>query len=240
MDHYLSRFLTYITGTIILVIILTGFTNTSTSTATITMPKRVSSGSDLLNIQIVNIEIFYKNKFVPLGELIPESVQSEHLQDQDTLPRLKNNSLMRINASYSTFQKSQYDIVIWHFSIEVYEVVSKGYDTFNGSLGASSYRGEEPPEVVLPPNSSKAELIYFKLKLPSSGTYKFSFRALASIRDGIEDPVDVFYFENISFNLVRFYEDNPDIILYLFFGVTVMFIAIIGLGIYGNRKYKDI
>jgi hypothetical protein len=227
---------------ILLSIILTGFTNNNSSTAVPTSPNKVSAGSDLLAIQMVNIEILYKGKFVQLTELVPETPQSENFEEQNPLPRLKNNSVMRVNATYSTFMLSSFKIVIWHFSVDVYEVVSTGIDTFNGSLGYSEYRYEPPADVILPPNSSKAEVLIFKLALPSTGTYKFSFRALCQVYStaAVDDATDVFYHENISFELVRNYESPPYVILYAFYGVVGIFIALVSLGMYGNRKYKDL
>lgn len=236
----MSKFLTKIIVFLLISIILTGFTNTRSSTAIPTSLNKVTAGSDLLVIQMVNIEILYKGKFVDLTELIPETPQSENFEEQNPLPQLKNNSIMRVNATYSTFMLSSYNIVIWHFSVDVYEVVSTGIDTFNGSLGYSEYRYEEPADAVLPPNSSRAEVLFFKLALPSTGTYKFSFRVLCQIYQGVDEAVDVFYHENITFELVRNYASPPYIILYAFYGVVVILIALVSLGLYGNRKYKEI
>ncbi len=238
----MSKLLTNFIVFFLITIILTGFTNTHSS-STIPAPlNKVTAGSDLLVIQKVNIEILYRGKFVKLSELVPETPQSENFEEQNPLPRLKNNSIMRVNATYSTFMLSPHKIVIWHFSVDVYEVVSTGMDTFNGSLGFSEYRYEPPADVILPPNSSKSEVLLFKLTLPSTGTYKFSFRTLCQIYStaSVDEAVDVFYHENITFELVRNYESPPYIILYAFYGVVFIFIALVSLGFYGNRKYKGL
>jgi hypothetical protein len=226
---------------LLILVISTGYNNTPTSNAIPTSSNAVvSTSEELLVIQKVNIEAEYKGKFVQLSELIPEIQQSENYEEQNPLPRIKNNTIMRVNATYSTLKENSYSIVIWHFSVDVYEVVSAGSDTFNGSLASSAYRYENPAEVVLPPNSSKAEALTFHLSLPSTGTYKFSFRTLCQIHTGVEDSIDVLYHENITFELVRNYDSPPYIIIYTFVAVVFTFIAMVLLGLYGNRKYKDL
>lgn len=225
----------------LVLVITTGYNNTHTSKAILTSSNAVvSTSEELLIIQRVNIEAEFKGKFVQLSELIPEIPPSENYEEQNPLPRIKNNTIMRVNATYSTLLKNSYNIVIWHFSVDVYEVVSAGEDTFNGSLASSAYRNDNPAEVVLPPNSSKAEALTFRLALPTFGTYKFSFRTLCQIHTGAEEATDVFYHENITFELVRNYDTPPTIIIYTFIVVVFIFIAMVLLGLYGNRKYEDL
>lgn len=224
----------------LILVIATGYNNTHTSKAISTSSNAVvSTSEELLVIQIVNIEAEFKGKFVQLSELIPDIPQSENYEEQNPLPRIKNNTIMRVNATYSTLMENSDNIVILHFSVDVYEVISAGSDTFNGSLASTLYRYEKPAEVVLPPNSSKAEALTFRLVLPSTGTYKFSFRTQCQIYTGMEDPIDVFYHENITFELVRNYDTPPYIIIYAFVAVVFIFIAMVLLGLYGNRNYKD-
>ncbi len=226
---------------LLVLVITTGYNNTHTSKAIPTPSNAVvSTSEESIIIQSVNIEAEFKGEFVQLSELIPEIPQSENYEEQNPLPRIKNNTIMRVNATYSTLKENSLDLVIQQFSVDVYEVVSTDIDTFNGSLGGSVYMSTNPAEVVLPPNSSKSEDVTFRLALPSYGTYKFTFRTLFQIKTGAEEPTEVLYHENITFELVRNYDTPPTIIIYTFIFVVFIFIAMVLLGLYGNRKYSDL
>ncbi len=195
--------------------------------------------SGLLEIQKLNIEAKYRNRFVSLDELVVETIASENFEEQNPLPQILNGTEMRINTTYGTFYDRSDSLVIHEFVVDVYFVQSdeEGNRTI---VGGTFYRYQEPEDTVLLPNSSKAESFSFPLYLSEYGTYKFVFRAVYHIFKGDELPKETYYPQNISFLLVKSYATPPYIILYIFYGVVIAFIAILALGVYGQFRFKGI
>ena len=72
------------------------------------------------------------------------------------------------------------------------------------------------------------------------GVYKFVFRVQYHIHDKDVTEKNSYYFRNITFELIRSYPIPPYIIIYAFFGVVIMLIALVVFGLYGDRKYKQL
>jgi len=199
---------------------------------------KITNDLKLLEIQQLNIEAWYNRRFVSLEELVEETIVSENFEEQNPLPQILNGTDIRINTTYATLFSRLDTIVVHEFAVDVYQVLS-GEEGNQTIVGGTFYRYQEPEETILLPNSSKAESFTFPLYLPEYGTYKFVFRVVYHIYDGNEVPEVSFYPRNISFNLVRSYATPPYIILYIFYGVMVAFIAILILGVYGRFKFHE-
>lgn len=228
---------------LLLIITLSSWYSNSTSVVPVKTSSNITHSDDeLIIIDIVNIEVKKQDRFLPLEEFIPEAPVTEKIQNP--LPQILNKSSLRINASYSTAIGSSETLVIHQFTLDVYRVVTGEEDKLNRSAVLSAYYAEgdpnyEIPLLILEPNSSKSEaLIVPSLELPETGTYKFVFRVQYHVYEGETDPRNSYYYQNITFELVKSYPTAPYIILYAFVIVSFFFIALVILGIYGNRKYK--
>ncbi len=198
---------------------------------------RAQTEPHLIKIQQVNLEVEKDGEFVTLEELILD----EPTTGQTTLtPQLVNNSKLRVNASYTTIIGNDESIVIHSFAVEVYEVLTGETDNLTTAV-RRDYQSDIPEELVLPPNSSKSELLIIdQLPLPTYGNYKFAFRLHYHIFDGDKTVKNVFFSQNMSFEFVESLPEPPYILFVLFYGVFFIFCAFVLLGIYGNRKYKNL
>ncbi len=203
----------------------------------------VNDNTDLLIIDVVNIEAKVQNRFVPLEDLISEAVSPEF--QENPLPQLVNKTALRINASYSTVIGRPESLVIHHFAVDVYRVISGEKHTLNSTAYISLYYVPENPrlnlvEFILEPNSTKSEAtILHSLELPTFDVYKFVFRVQYHINGGDETPVTSFYRQNITFELIKSYPTPPYVIIYIFVGVLSIFLALVVFGLYGDRKYRQ-
>lgn len=206
-------------------------------------PNTVNASNDLLIIDVVNIEAKVQNRFVPLDDLISEALNPEF--QEYPLPQLVNKTSLRINASYSTVIGSSVSLVIHHFAVDVYRVISGEKDTLNRTAVLSLYYNPDDPklnliEFILEPNSTKSEVVIVpSLDLIRYGIYKFVFRVQYHIYRGDETPVDSFYHQNITFSLIKSYPTPPVVIIYAFIGVLFIFLALVIFGLYGDRKYRE-
>ncbi|MFX0122087.1 MAG: hypothetical protein ACFFAE_00485 [Candidatus Hodarchaeota archaeon] len=227
---------------ILLFVVISSGVNRSVSPITVkASPTEPSSNGESLVIDEVNIEAEVNNKFVPLEELISEAVSPE-FQD-NPLPQLLNNTLLRINASYSTVVGRSEGLAIHQFTVDIYSVISGETHELNLTEPLSLYYDQTDPnldivEFVLGPNSSKSENVVLPLKLKTFGVYKFVFRVQYHIHEGDVTEKNSYYHQNITFELVKSYPIPPYIIIYAFFVVLLLFIALIVFGLYGNRKYQ--
>jgi hypothetical protein len=199
---------------------------------------KAQSESPLIEIQKVNLEVEKNGKYVVLDELVLD----EPTTGQTTLtPQLVNNSKLRVNSSYSTIIGNEESIVIHSFAVEVYEVISGQKDNISGVVGLSLYNPDNPEELILPPNSSKSELIIIPyLALPTYGNYKFVFRVQYHVYGGNRVPVTVNFAQNMTFEFVESFPEPPYVLIILFYTVLVILIAFVSLGIYGSRRYKNL
>ncbi len=198
---------------------------------------RAQSESPLIKIQQVNLEVEKDGTFVTLEKLVPE----EPTTGQTTLtPQIVNNSKLRINASYGTVIGNDESIVIHRFSVEVYEVRTGEKDNRTGVVGESEYNANNPEDLVLPPNSSKSEVVKIPyLALPTYGNYKFAFKVEYHIYEGDRVTKEVYFPQNMSFEFVESLPEPPYVLIFLFYGVFFIFVAFVLLGLYGNRKFKN-
>ena len=196
------------------------------------------SDSPLVVIQQVNLEVEKDGEFFPLEELI---IDDPTIDDPDRSPQFLNKSNIRINATYSTVIGNSKSVAIHSFAIDVYEVITGTSDNFTIQAGISRYDYDPPEELVLPPNSSKSEIVEIRsLTLPTYGRYKFVFRVQYHIYEGSQTPVEIYFAQNMSFELVESLPEPPYVILILFYSFAFLLIAYVVLGVYGNRKYKDL
>jgi len=194
------------------------------------------SESPLIIIQQVNLEVEKDGKYYILEELI---IDDPTIGDQLRIPQFLNKSTIRVNASYSTVIGNSEEIVIHFFAIEVYEVKTGEADNISAVVGISPYNSQTPEELVLLPNSSKSEIIEIpSLILPTFGSYKFVFRVQYHIMDGNSLPIDTYFAQNMSFELVKSLPEPPYALLIVFYALAFVLIAFVLLGIYGNRRYK--
>ncbi|MFX0015209.1 MAG: hypothetical protein ACFFB2_10445 [Promethearchaeota archaeon] len=197
-----------------------------------------------LVIDLVNIEAKVQNKFVSLEELISEAPSPEF--QENPLPQLLNGTSLRINASYSTAIGDSIRLAIHEFAVDIYTVISGENDILNRTIVLSLYYDPENTkyniiDFVLQPNSSKSEVVTVPaLELVTYGIYKFVFRVKYHIYQGDEREQIAYYYRNVTFELVRSYPTPPYILVYLFFGFLIIFIALILFGKYGDRRYKQI
>ena len=226
----------------LLVVISGGVDNSVFPDAVKASPSKQNSNGELLVIDEVNIEAKVNNKFVPLEELISEAVSPE-LQENPS-PQILNNTLFHVNSSYSTLIGQPETLAIHHFAVDIYTVTSGEKDELNHSEELSRYYDQndlniDVVEFVLGPNSSISEDVFFTLNLTSFGVYKFVFRVQYHIHDGDLSAKTSYFSQNITFELVRSYPIPPYIIIYAFFVVVIILIALIIFGLYGDRKYKQ-
>lgn len=190
----------------------------------------------LVIIHEINLEIKVNDKFVVLDELIPEVQNPE---EGGTPPQIVNKSTIKVNATYSLSYGRSESIVIRQFAIDIYEVISGEQDKLNKTVGIVNYRYQSPEDLILKPNSSKSELVIVNsLSLPAYATYKFVFRVQYHIYKGEQLPKDSLFPQNMTFELIAAYPSPPYFILFIFYFVCVIFIALVVLGIYGNLRYK--
>jgi hypothetical protein len=195
------------------------------------------SESPSVIIQQINLEVKKDGVYQTLEELIIDDPTTDI---QLRMPQFLNKSAIRVNASYSTIIGSSEEIVIHFFAIEVYEIRTGENDNFTVVAGISPYSYNSPEELVLPPNSSKSEIVEIpSLILPIFGNFKFAFKVQYHIKGGSEIPEVTYFAQNMSFELVESLPEPPYIILFVFYTVAFVLIAFVILGIYGNRKYKN-
>ena len=195
------------------------------------------SESPLLIIHQVNLEVEKDGVFYILEELVTEEPTTGDLL---RTPQFLNKSTVRVNATYSTIIGNSEEIVIHFFAIEVYKVTTGETHNLTTVAGISPYNHQSPEELVLPPNSSKSEIINIpSLLLPTFGHYKFVFRVQYHIMGSDVLPKDSYFAQNMSFEMVQSLPEPPYAILMVFYGFAFVLIAFIILGIYGNRRYKD-
>lgn len=188
-----------------------------------------------IQIQLVNLEVEVGNRFVILEELSSKGLNPE---ESTIIPLLVNKSAVRVNTSYSTIIGDSRSFVIHEFAVDVYQVRSGEQHTLNRTWTVD-YRFDEPEENVLPPDASKTEVLEIpSLILPTYGTYKFVFRVQYHIFKGDTFARDSTFPTNMTFEFVSGYPTSPVFLLYLFFFVSVIFIALIAIGVYGDRKYQ--
>jgi len=196
------------------------------------------SESPSIIIQQVNLEVEKDGEYYILEELV---IEEPTTGEQLRTPQFLNKSSIRINATYSTVIGDSKDIVIHFFAVEVYEVIIGENDNISTVAGISPYEYNNPEDLVLPPNSSKSEIIDIpSLILPAFGNFKFVFRVQYHILDGDMTPKNAYFAQNMSFELVESLPEPPYAILIVFYMVAFVLIAFVVLGIYGNRKYKDL
>ena len=146
--------------TLILVVISSGLNQSIPPITVIASPTEPSSNGELLVIDVVNIEAKVNNRFVPLEELISEVVSPEF--QEEPFPQLLNNSLLHINASYSTVVGRSESLAIHQFTLDIYSVISGEEHKLNLTETLSLYYDQNDPnldivEFVLGPNSSISE-----------------------------------------------------------------------------------
>jgi hypothetical protein len=196
------------------------------------------SESPSVVIQQVNLEVKKDGVYQALEELI---IDDNTTDIQLRTPQFLNKSAIRVNASYSTSIGGSEEIVVHFFSIEVYEVITGENANFTVVAGISPYSYQTPEELVLPPNSSKSEIVEIpSLILPIFGNFKFVFKVQYHIKGGSEVPEISYFAQNMSFQLVESLPEPPYAILFVFYAIAFVLIAFVILGIYGNRKYKDL
>ena len=205
---------------------------------------KAQAESPLIEIQEVNLEVEKDGEYTPLEKLTLD----EPTTGQTTLtPQVVNNSKLRVNASYSTVIGNEDSIVIHSFSVEVYEVLTGESD--NRTILTpdveknmlSEYKEDNPEELILPPNSSKSELLIIPyLALPTYGNYKFVYKVEYHVYGGDRLPKTTYYAKNMSFEFVESFPEPPYVLYVLFYSVLIGLIAFVSLGIYGNRKYKNL
>ena len=197
------------------------------------------SESPLIVIQQVNLEVEKDGEYLPLDALI---INDPTIDDQLLTPQFLNKSTIRVNATYSTIIGNLLSIAVHSFAVDVYAVITGANDNFTLQAGIALYNDEPPEQVVLPPNSSKSEIIDIdSLTLSTYGFYKFVFRVQYHIFDGGSlTPIETYFSHNMSFELVESLPEPPYVILIIFYALAFVLIAFVILGIYGNRKYKDL
>jgi hypothetical protein len=196
------------------------------------------SESPLIVIQQVNLAVEKDGEYLPLDALV---IDDPTIDDQLLTPQFLNKSTIRVNATYSTIIGNPESIAIHSFAVDVYKVITGARDNFTARAGISQYNYVPPEQFVLPPNSSKSEIIDIdSLVLPTYGFYKFVFLVWYHIFDGSETPKDIYFAHNMSFELVESLPEPPYVILIIFYALAFVLIAFVILGIYGNRKYKDL
>jgi hypothetical protein len=194
--------------------------------------------SPLIIIQQINLEVEKGGKYLPLEELI---IDDPTVDDQLLTPQFLNKSNIRVNATYSTIIGNSQKVAIHSFAVDVYEVITGTKDNFTTVAGISRYKYEPPEELVLPPNSSKSEIIKITdLTLPEYGLYKFVFRVQYHIYEGSQTPVEIYYPQNMTFELVESLPEPPYVILFIFYTLAFILIAYVVLGVYGSRRYKEL
>lgn len=225
----------------ILIVIIVIFIGISTFVSPFNVrasPNNNESGTELIGIEKVNLEVKKSNRYVVLEELIAEGQNPE---EGTTFPQLVNKSALRINTTYSTIIGRNESLVIHEFAIDVYEIVSGGNHTFTKTVGLVNYYYQSPEDLILQPNSSKSEAVHIdSLELPTLGTYKFVFRVQYHVYQGDELPLDIYFAQNMTFELVKSYPIPPYIIVYAFYFVSIILIIFIVLGLYGRRKWGSL
>ena len=222
---------------ILLSVGITPFLQTQTMKVTVV---KADSESPLINIEEVNLEVEKEGEFQILEALI---IEQPTTGDEIILPNLLNKSKIRLNATYSTVIGNSEEIVIHDFTVEVHkEILAEGENetTNQFRVGFSTYRNIEPEELILKPNSSISEVITIpSLALPEYTTYKFVFSVQYHIFKGDEISKKSYFDRNMSFELVKSLPEPPYIIIGIFYSLFFILIALVLLGVYGNRKYKD-
>ncbi|MFW9855531.1 MAG: hypothetical protein ACFFFG_10745 [Candidatus Thorarchaeota archaeon] len=189
-----------------------------------------------IQIQLINLEVKVGNRFVVLEKLTSEVLNPE---EATIIPQVINGSTIRVNTSYTTIIGDNTSLVMHEFAVDVYQVRSGEPDTLNRSW-AIVYRDGEPEELILTPGASKTEVLDIpSFILPAFGTYKFVFRVKYHTYKGLGViPRDSLFPTNMTFEFIPGLPPPPEILLYLFFFVSFIFVAFIALGVYGDRKYK--
>ncbi len=202
------------------------------------IPHSLQESSNLLEVNLLHLEVKKGNTYVKLEDLIEES---QKVEEKDPNPKIANGSSVRVQVTYSLPIGRSESLVIRKFSVDIYKDITGEADQLNKSYtGISNFRYLDPAEIILPPNSTRSDIVEIPaLTLVEIGTYKFVFRVEFHIYNGDELPKSSFYPENYTFDLVKGYASPPYIILYVFYFVSILFIGVIVIGIYGDRKYRE-
>jgi hypothetical protein len=201
---------------------------------------KTQSESPLIKIDQLYLEVEKEGKFRVLDDFI---IEQPTTGDERLVPSLLNGSKIRINASYTTVIGNPDSIVIHDFVVEAHkEFPAENDNETVVRVANSTYNYEAPEDVILPPNSSKSEVLTIQsLYLPEFTTYKFVFTLDYHIYGSpVVAGQRVFFAENMSFELVENLPEPPYIIIGIFYTLLFILIAFVLLGLYGNRKYKDL
>jgi hypothetical protein len=194
----------------------------------------------LIEIDQLFLEVEKDGRFRVLDDLI---IEQPTTGDERVLPSLLNGSKIRINASYMTIVGNPESIVIHDFVVEAHKEFPAENDNQTViHVANSTYNYEAPEDIILPPNSSKSEVLLVpSLTLPEYTSYKFVFSLDYHVYGS---PVvagrRVFYSQNFSFELVESLPEPPYIIIGIFYTLLFVLIAFVLLGVYGNRRYKNL
>ena len=217
---------------------ITPFTQSQTMKITVV---EAADTPPLIVIKEVNLDVEKDGSFQNLASLV---IEQPSAGDDIFLPTLLNKSKVRLNATYSTSIGNSEEIVIQYFAVEVHkEILAEGDNasTTQFVVGTSPYRFEQPAELTLKPNSSASEVITIpSLTLPEFTTYKFVFLVQYHIFKGDETPQRAYFYQNMSFNLVKNLPEPPYVIIGLFYTLFFMLMALVILGVYGNRRYSNL
>jgi len=202
------------------------------------IPYSLQESSNLLEVNLLHLEVKKGNTYVQLEDLIEET---QKVEEKDPNPKIANGSSVRVQVTYSLPIGRSESLVIRQFSVDIYKDLTGEADQLNKSYtGISDFRFLNPAEIILPPNSTRSEIVEIPaLYLAEIGTYKFVFRVEFHIYEGDELPISSYYPENYTFDLVKGYASPPYIIIYVFYFVSILFIGLIVIGVYGDRKYRE-
>jgi hypothetical protein len=152
-----------------------------------------------------------------------------------TPPEVKNNTKSRFTATF--FNDVQTDAIIQTFMVNI-------FNTTNTTVPESSYEYKFPTEraieEVIKPLQSKTQSIDIKLSFSElDSQYTVQIRYYYLLSTNRSEILFVNAPSNFSLAVIPNDIEPPEFILLLWYGVTILFIAHVSFGLYGNRRKKE-
>lgn len=148
------------------------------------------------------------------------------IDDREGLPVLEKGDRLKFEATLVNLNKTE--IELESFSAFIYNI------TDIRQSFVESYKTGTPKAVKLAQNTSKTELTEGTLDITENGTYRIQIRF--TYRLGAENLAAKA--RNVTFEILDKGKAPPEVILWVWVGITAFLIGVLSIGIYGNLQLR--
>ncbi|MFW9914605.1 MAG: hypothetical protein ACFFGZ_03255 [Candidatus Thorarchaeota archaeon] len=150
------------------------------------------------------------------------------IDDREGLPVLEKGDRLKFEATIVNLNKTE--IELESFSAFIYNI------TDIRQSFVESYKTGTPKAVTLPQNTSKTEINEGTLGINENGTYRIQLRFTYRIgADSLTAKA-----RNVTFEILDKGQPPPEVILWVWAGITAFLIGVLSIGIYGNIQLRKI